>query len=220
MVPRAHAVPADWGGGAGKLPPLKGAGTAQAVTGGCLTEVFVNADVSVSFCRGRVSRPGVPSALKPSICGRGGAAGAHIGAPLRILCVVRRFLSGVRVGSAMPGEAERLPYGFCGWCGVFVGSAGWVGVGVWHALPVLRKQDLFSYKKALSETVDFGRDISLPSLSREVARSDGGLQPPCIPPSKGGFRAVRYSGKFPFMAADGYEAAAPVFRGGRLIILS
>ena len=47
------------------------------------------------------------------------------------------------------------------------------GVGAWHALPVLRKQDLFSYKQALSETIDFGRDISLPYRGAVLYRGCG-----------------------------------------------
>ncbi len=44
------------------------------------------------------------------------ATGAHIGAPLRIISVVR-------IGSEVPREAERLPYRGFRWCGVFDGGA-------------------------------------------------------------------------------------------------
>ena len=93
-----------------ELPPLKGAGTAQAVTGGCLTEVSVCVDVFIAFCRGRVSRPGVPSALKSSICGIGGAAGGGT-PPLRILLMVRCFHRGCGAGSVVRRAVDNRPYG-------------------------------------------------------------------------------------------------------------
>ena len=109
---RLITAPTDWGGGAGKLPPLKGAGTAQAVTGGCLTEVSACADVFIAFCRGRVSRPGVPSVLMSSICGIGGAdwiGGAAGGGtpPLRILLVGWRFHRWCGVDQRCRGRTHR-----------------------------------------------------------------------------------------------------------------
>ena len=128
------------------MPPLKGAGTAQAVTGGCLTEVSACADVFIAFCRGRVSRPGVPSALKSSICGIGGATGGGT-PPLRGLSGVRRFRRGCGLGrrrgmACLARLAQARPFSIqtgtfrndslregyippLPWCGVFIGGAVW-----------------------------------------------------------------------------------------------